>query len=129
VNASCDADRVVTSLAAKRDKVDQFDFFLFEESMLEEHGFRVEVSLGDSVDRDINKSCHLHIVELTETRLLELSGLLRSFASPNVRLFPMLAISIANAVGEGRIRRGGLGKRVDARLVELNLLPPREAKA
>ena len=65
--------RVATALAAKRDKVGNFDYALIDEEVLTELQIRKEKNNGDSPDSEINSSVHYDCVELSAQKIVKLA--------------------------------------------------------
>jgi len=65
-------NRVVSALAANCDKIANFDYLLFEETILKEIGIKSEQIKGDTPDEIVN-NCHLDLVELSAFRLVDLA--------------------------------------------------------
>ncbi|MEH1790342.1 MAG: hypothetical protein V7L23_33460 [Nostoc sp.] len=65
--------RVVSALAANSDKIANFDYILFEETILKDVGIKSEQTKADTADETVN-NCHLDLVELPAFRLVDLAG-------------------------------------------------------
>jgi len=64
--------RVVAALAAKCDSIANFDYVLFEETILKEIGIKSEQTKGQTPDETVN-NCHLDLIELSAFRLVDLA--------------------------------------------------------
>jgi hypothetical protein len=77
VGEGCDNDRLIAAMAAHRNKVASLDFFSVSARALRRAGFKIEQKPGDSPDRDLNRACHHHILDLTERSLVRLAAFFR----------------------------------------------------
>lgn len=71
-------DRVITALAATRERPDKYDYLLFDERALSIANVKTELTRGNTPD-DLVNSWHLDLVELSGSKLLALvTEILRS---------------------------------------------------
>lgn len=64
--------RVVTAMAANRERVDKFDYVLFREELLDTVGIKVAESKGDTPDAEANEF-HRNLVELSASKVVALT--------------------------------------------------------
>ncbi len=65
-------ERVVAALAANCDKIANFDYVLFEDTILKDIGIKSEQTKGETPDETVN-NCHLDLIELSAFRLVDLA--------------------------------------------------------
>jgi hypothetical protein len=75
VNDDSDISRIVTALAAKRQNFSNYDYILFDQSILSQLGIDIEENLGDTPDEEVNRK-HCDLVGLSGLRLVELVRLM-----------------------------------------------------
>ena len=56
---------IIASLAANRDKVQRFDYVLFDKKLLTEKGIQFQNSSGDTPHQEVNEKYHLDIIKLS----------------------------------------------------------------
>lgn len=66
-------DRVICALAATREKIQHFDYLLFDWEILPSTGITVEPTEGETIDRAVNE-LHRDLVELSGRKLLALAA-------------------------------------------------------
>lgn len=76
-------DRVVAALAAIRQGLDKFEYGLMELEVLENMGFKTEVSPGDTPDMKVNE-WHVNLIELSTRRILDLTHIFYERSVPNM---------------------------------------------
>ncbi|MEH2154888.1 hypothetical protein [Nostoc sp.] len=65
-------ERVVAALAANCDKIANFDYVLFQETILKDIKIKSEQTKGETPDETVN-NCHLDLIELSAFRLVDLA--------------------------------------------------------
>jgi hypothetical protein len=105
-------EKLQTALMAARDKVDAFDYLLFDLQVLSDCDIEVEQSRGDTPDYEAN-SCHRDLVHLSGLTLVEL---IRSICASDFRrgrIAPKkVKQMIAEAVQSGQISLQELKERL-----------------
>jgi hypothetical protein len=86
-----DQKRIVTALAANRPSLEQVDFLVFEETLLQSIPLTIEKTNGDTPDSDANSRFHRDLIELTGAKLLALAtavgmrGTTERITAPKIR--------------------------------------------
>jgi hypothetical protein len=97
--------RVITALAAGREKPDNFDYAIISTGILNEIGIRWKPTHGDSPDDDVNTKWHRDLYELSAQKLLELArrisrdGTLARVAKKDIKIW------LVDGVKRGRLQR------------------------
>lgn len=60
--------RIIAALAAIRDRIDKFDYVLFDEKLLNEYDIKVKLAEGNSPDQEAN-AWHYDLIELSAQQL------------------------------------------------------------
>jgi hypothetical protein len=114
-------DRVITAVAANAGVVSNVPFVLIQRSLLEEHGFRIVESRGNTpLSEAVNE--HRDVVGLDAGRLVEMAELFRrhgvfeEYSESRVRLL------LAEAVNRRRLRRQDLKPDVQSHLERRGLI-------
>jgi hypothetical protein len=105
-------ERLQTALMAARDKVDAFDYLLFDLDVLSDCDIDVEQSRGDTPDYEAN-SCHRDLIHLSGLTLVELIKRICASDCRRGRIPPKKAKQmIADAVESGQIPLQELKERL-----------------
>jgi len=104
-------DRVVAAIASGREKVENFDYIVFEEDLLAEIGIRTEISAGATRDQEVN-ACHLDLVELTGKKVLCLAQAVYESREPDRKHHFEVTAALVESVQEGKITLEGLPEKI-----------------
>ncbi|MHC5935486.1 hypothetical protein [Nostoc sp.] len=97
-------ERVIAALAANCDNIANFDYVLFEETILKDIGIKSEQTKGETPDETVN-NCHLDLIELSAFRLVDLAkqilarGKVERFSLPEVTNF------LADSIQKGYLNK------------------------
>jgi hypothetical protein len=97
-----DLDRVVAAIAACGDHVSNFDYALFDESVIHDANLKIVNRPGNMPDQVVNASHHRDLIELTTGSLLLLVNAIRD--APRERKMPKeIHELLSNAIREGNL--------------------------
>lgn len=65
---------IIASLAANRDKVQRFDYVLFEKTLMTEKGIKFQNTSGDTPHQEVNEKFHLNMIELSGKKVTEIGN-------------------------------------------------------
>ena len=100
-----DLDRVVTALAATRERIEEVEYALFEESALSEIGIKVATAEADTPDAVVN-TWHRHLVEMSANKIMELAYIIRNEGKKERVLGKRIRDMLIDALISKRIDRG-----------------------
>ena len=107
-----DEHRIVTALAATRDKLDVFDYVLFAREHLDAARTELRAVGGDTADEGVNRH-HRDLAPLSAARVLAITKKVWHEGQPPTRLSKrQVGQLIADAVRAGRIPMEGLSPKL-----------------
>ena len=104
--------RIAVAMAAMRDRIDTFDYAIFDAALLGESGFEVEESAGGTPDAEVNTH-HRDIIKLSAARLLELAiAMVR--VGPHFERITKREMTelLGSAVKESKLDRGRVTRKI-----------------
>ena len=115
-------ERVIASLAAKRNKPDKFDYVLIDYDDVGELGITISQEAEETADPEI-APLHHDLVYLTVNTVTALAHLIWERCARERLLPQQIAEMIARAVSKGRIPRDKLAEKIVSYLEKRSLLP------
>jgi hypothetical protein len=118
-------DRLITALAATRQKPDKFDYAIIDLDILSTIGIHIRASIGETPDEAVN-SWHWDAIELTATQILKLAQAIRETGEIKRVLEKQITKMLIDAASSGRIQRARIKQEkmtvfLDAELATLSL--------
>jgi hypothetical protein len=104
-------ERVSVALAAGRDRIDDFDYALFDQRLLKELNIDMLDTRGTTPDAEAN-SWHRDLVHLSAERLGELARAIWVHGQTDRRLKKQMAEAVTGAVKTGRLDRARMKEKV-----------------
>ena len=95
-------NRVITALAATRNKIEDVAFVLFDAAVLDELHITARPSPGTTPDEEVNRS-HRNLVEVSAARQLSLAKFMKSSGEIDRFLPPEVRKLLREAVKSGRL--------------------------
>ena len=116
-------DRTVVALAAKRGKLEDFEYVLLDSKVVEKIGIKTDDEEGNSLDSSINE-LHINLIEISARKLLKLTkSTLYAIKKEDTRLerIPRKKVAryILDSINEGRIDRKLANRKVLKRVLEV----------
>jgi hypothetical protein len=109
-------EQVAVALSSKRDSFTNFDYVLVDEALLTEINIKIEQMDGDSPDQEANIRWHRDLVELTDSKLIDLVRAVAEKGETTRIPEKTIARLIQEAVDAGRLDRTRLNKKLAVKL-------------
>jgi len=110
-------DRIVAALALTRNRLQSFDFIIFDLSLLEDLHIEMTIKQGDGFDSKVQE-WHRDLVELSALKIVEFCKALKD-AKPGTRYKERLRELVRQGIISGQIDVGKLENRNSAMYAEL----------
>ena len=110
-------EQVAIALTSTRDSFSNFDYVLVDEALLTTINIKIEHTEGDTPDQEANTRWHRDLVELTESRVVELIKAIIAKGKLEPRIPEKRIVRLTQqAVDAGRLDRTKLKKGLTAKL-------------
>ena len=95
-------ERVAAAMATRKELIQEFDYIVFDQELLEEIGIAINLVGGDTPDNKAN-SWHRDLIQLSATKLVELAKRLVPTTEPDQILPKRIREVLINIVASGEI--------------------------
>ena len=111
-----DIQRVITALAASRDRVSNMDYVTLDYEVLAGMQIKIQSVVGDTHDKDANERWHRDLTDLSATQVANLSNAIVA-GGKRARANEKDVIEwIRQAVADGHIERGKLAANIISKI-------------
>ena len=110
-------DRVITALAANKGKtnIDNLDYVLLEQEVIEKLGIKMEKSRGATPDKAANDEWHFDLIELTVSKIVSLANCIKGLEIFRKRE-PQVKALISRGLKENHIDLSLVDEKLRARI-------------